>query len=168
MLKSALNNIFVVSFYTANTPYEKEAKSLKKSFDRFNAPQLVEPLRPKGSWVENCALKANFVKGARQRLKSDIWWLDADAELCKPLTTFPNGKPDIAAYVTDGNNLRSGVVFFACNETVDLIVNYGGNIVKNTQTFLIKFFLDLLYIMCRAWKKVRFEILPGEYYKSLK
>lgn len=80
--------MIVISFYTINTPDEIEVQRLQNSLRKLEIPFVIEGLKPKATWVENCALKANFVQNMLQKHDCDMWWLDADAVVVKELDNF--------------------------------------------------------------------------------
>ncbi len=69
----------VVSFYTLNTPYEKEVQYLIDSCKRFSIEHQIEGISSSGSWEMNCAFKPLFLLKKLEELKRPLLWVDADA-----------------------------------------------------------------------------------------
>jgi len=79
----------IISFYTENTAYEKEAKELVRSCKEFNLDCLVKPIPSFGSWELNCGFKPSFILHALENLKRDLFWTDADSVFVKKPDSFP-------------------------------------------------------------------------------
>lgn len=77
------NNFLIVSFFTINTPYEREVDILINSLDKFDLPFHVEGVSNKGSWLANCAFKPTFCKEMMLKNNIPIVWVDCDAEILK-------------------------------------------------------------------------------------
>lgn len=69
----------VISFYTAGTPYEEEAKALMLSCKRWKLEHLVEARPSLGSWEKNCAQKPLFILEKLNEHKRPVLWTDADS-----------------------------------------------------------------------------------------
>lgn len=78
----------VVSFYTAQTGYEEEAKRLGKSLRKHDIEYEILPVPSRGDWISNCAMKAEFIERMLVEYGQPVVWLDADAEVMKPLELF--------------------------------------------------------------------------------
>jgi hypothetical protein len=79
----------VISFYSESTAYEKEAKSLINSCEKFNLDYLVQPIPSFGSWELNCCFKPSFILHVMQKVKKPIFWTDADSIFVKKPVKFP-------------------------------------------------------------------------------
>src|SRR3989339_1259858 len=81
--ENLLNHLFqiplIVSYYTKNTPYEKEVENLIHSCKKFNIECHVEGIENKGTWEENCAFKPYFMKEKMKEFQRPLLWVDADA-----------------------------------------------------------------------------------------
>jgi hypothetical protein len=86
----------VISYYTKNTLYEKEALDLIASCKDLNLKHFIEPVENLGSWEKNCCMKPSFILSHLQKLKAPILWVDADAVIVNPLSYFSKLKCDIA------------------------------------------------------------------------
>lgn len=69
----------VISFYTANTPYQLEVLNLLQSCQRFEIEHHIEAVTSRGSWGLNVALKPLFIRDKLVELKRPLFWVDADA-----------------------------------------------------------------------------------------
>lgn len=113
--------MIVVSFYTKNTSYEKEAEGLIASCERLSLPYDIEAIDSLGTWDKNCCQKPSFLLRKLQKHKQPIVWVDADAVILKKPTLFDNLEYDIAAMVVeelpmdDDSKILSGTLY--CNNT---------------------------------------------------
>lgn len=81
-------NWTLISFYTPL--YKESAERLKASCVKFNVPFFIEERPSKSTWEANCCMKPNFIYEKLQELKSPVLWVDADAEIVRPLAdSFP-------------------------------------------------------------------------------
>lgn len=101
----------VISFYTANTPYEGEIERLRRSCGQHGLQLYVEAVASTGSWVRNCALKGPFVRRCLERFRRPLLWLDADAEVTRDPELFRDPDFEFAAYRP--RHLCSGTLYFA-------------------------------------------------------
>lgn len=69
----------VISFYTVDTPYEKEVKRLVESCLRFDIEADIVGIASEGSWERNCARKPFFILDALKKWNRPVLWVDADA-----------------------------------------------------------------------------------------
>ncbi len=69
----------VISFYTAGTPYEEEAKALIDSCKRWKLEHAIESRPSLGSWEKNCAQKPLFILEKLKEHKRPVFWTDADS-----------------------------------------------------------------------------------------
>ncbi|MBB2970582.1 hypothetical protein [Mesorhizobium sp. RMAD-H1] len=102
----------IVSYYTANTPYETLARKLQKSAERLGLDTVIEPRPRRSSWVENCAVKANFIRDVWQRSERPICWIDADAELLRLPHELAAIQGDFGVVKRGGWNFYGGQIFF--------------------------------------------------------
>jgi hypothetical protein len=75
----------VISFYTADTPYQLEIQNLIASCNRFAVSIDVEAVESFGSWELNCAFKPFFILKKLNEYKQPVLWVDADGVF----TCFP-------------------------------------------------------------------------------
>ena len=75
----------VISYYTKNTPYEKEVEYLIDSCKRFDIEYHIEGIEDRGSWEENCSFKPYFMKEKMKEFQRPLLWVDADAVFLQPL-----------------------------------------------------------------------------------
>lgn len=98
-----------INCHTQN--YSFPAQHLKKSLDKFSLPYKIEVFPDRGSWVENCAYKAEFI--LKNLIENDsIVWLDADCIVHKNPSLFYEIKSDIGFHKFRGHELLSGTLFF--------------------------------------------------------
>ncbi len=112
-----MNNFTVISYYTKDTPYEQEAKTLINSLQKFDIKYDIVRVVNKGSWVKNCAYKAEFCLSMLSKHKSPIVWIDCDAVILRYPTLFNElSDYDVAVHyrnrITRPKELLSGTVYF--------------------------------------------------------
>lgn len=113
----------LVAYYTVNTPYEKEINNLKESCEKFNIPLYTRGYKSRGSWVENCAIKSEFIQDCLEKFDNTIIYLDSDAVIVKEPILFSNFVDDIAVYYTPFKELVSATLFFSNNSKTKLLVD---------------------------------------------
>jgi hypothetical protein len=78
-----MNNILFVSYYTEGYYKEIANKYLIPSLKKFNLPYHIEEKPNLHNWLKNGKYKTQFIFDMLLTNRSDIVWLDADAELFK-------------------------------------------------------------------------------------
>jgi len=118
-----------VSFWTP--AYADEVAGLIESLRAFNLPHDVRPLPSRGTWEQNCGMKAAFLREMRaEHPGRSLVWLDADARVRQPPVLFETldllDAFDVAVHYRNGSELLSGTLFFndteAANELLRLWV----------------------------------------------
>ncbi len=102
----------IVSYYTPDTAYETNAMALLEDVRRFNLEARVEPRPARNSWVENCALKAGFIRDMHRQERRPLLWLDADARLRRPLHELNGVTADLAVVRRQGWSFYGGQIYF--------------------------------------------------------
>lgn len=69
----------VISYYTLDTLYEKEAEGLIASCLHFGLEHSIVGVKNQGSWDKNCCHKPAFILKKLQELKKPVLWVDCDA-----------------------------------------------------------------------------------------
>lgn len=75
----------IVSYYTKNTLYEKDAARLRRSCEQFGLPFQIEGIEPFGKWHEHVCHKPLFILKKLKELKRPLFWIDADGEIVEKL-----------------------------------------------------------------------------------
>ncbi|QVL57736.1 MAG: hypothetical protein KFB93_01285 [Simkaniaceae bacterium] len=88
----------IISFYTENTPYEKEIEGLVSSCEKFNLPYSVDPMPNFGSWEKNCCFKPKYIQKKLFDLQKPVLWLDADAIVYQKPLLFETLEADVALH----------------------------------------------------------------------
>ena len=118
----------IISFYTKNTPYEKEADEWQDSFKKASTALYV--MEPQGSWERNCALKSVVLQRAFEDYNDDLLYVDIDSRLNRPFDPIVEDKVGLAWYDRiDGiRELLSGTIYIPNNDNgknlIDLWVRY--------------------------------------------
>ena len=112
----------IVSCYSSDIGYTKEAEGLKESLHRFEiSDKHVESFKSLGSWEKNCQYKAVFLKNKLKEIGEPVVWLDADARLLKYPELFKHIDTDVAWHYLRGSkgfSLLSGTLYLTPNERV--------------------------------------------------
>lgn len=103
----------VTSFYTENTPYEKEVRALLDSVRKLRIDALIEAVPNLGSWEKNCQHKARFLLDMLDRFpRTNLVWVDADAVFLKRPVLFETLDCDLAYHQLEKDReLLSGTLF---------------------------------------------------------
>lgn len=88
----------IISFYTENTSYEKEAEDLITSCEKFNLSYSIDPMPNFGSWEKNCCFKPKYIFKKLLDLQKPVLWLDADAIVYQKPTLFETLETDVALH----------------------------------------------------------------------
>lgn len=80
----------IISYYTRNTLYEKDAARLRTSCEKFEFAADIEGIDPFGKWHEHICYKPVFILKKLKELKQPLLWIDADGEVVEkfPLEPF--------------------------------------------------------------------------------
>jgi hypothetical protein len=152
-----MNNVKFVSFYTENGTYPELIKDLQKSLDKFSLIYEIEKLKDNGSWVKNCALKAEFIKTKLEQAKTNdcIVWIDSDAQIIKYPDFFLTGDQEFMIRGEPGG--RSKVP--AGRERIHLPVNWPIGVAPcwfNSGTIFIKATAAGI-ALCNRWLELKNE-----------
>lgn len=85
----------IVSFYTSH--YERDAKLLIQSIEKFNIPYEVDYREKVGSWEANTQMKAPFILEKLKQNESVVW-TDADSRIKQYPELFDNIETDTAFF----------------------------------------------------------------------
>jgi len=91
-----MHSPLIVSFYTKNTFYEREANNLIESCKKQGLEYAIVGLESLGNWKANCGLKPKFLLDQFLKHQRPLLWLDADAVVLEPLTYFNTCCEDIS------------------------------------------------------------------------
>lgn len=113
--------MLVISFYTIDTPYEQEIKKLEANLNELGLPHYFKGYESRGSWVQNCAIKPEFILHCLEQFPDEesILYVDCDAKLHSiPDPSFE----DIGVHYKDGVKLLSGTIFLRNNKRVHTLI----------------------------------------------
>ncbi len=91
----------VVSYYTEGTPYEKEAKDLIASCEKFGLEYEVVGVPSRGSWSANCCYKPEYLLAKLDEHKRPLIWTDVDSVFVQNPEIFYNCGADVALRIND-------------------------------------------------------------------
>lgn len=103
----------VIAYFTAGTPYEAEAETLKLSLESLGYSYLVCGVPNQGSWQKNTQLKARFIQQMLGEMPDQpLLYLDVDAVMVQPPVLLDDMEADIAAvHFAGGRELLSGTIY---------------------------------------------------------
>ena len=82
--------LIAVCYYT-DERYRAESDRLAASCERFGVPLTCYQMPDLGSWAKNCTHKPDVILRAMHESPADIIYLDADAELARPIPPIEFG-----------------------------------------------------------------------------
>jgi hypothetical protein len=91
----------IVSFYTKDTLYEKEAGDLIASLKKLDLEHEVVAAPNKGSWSANCCYKPEFLLEKLEEHKRPLIWTDADSVFMQRPTLLEDCHADVALRIND-------------------------------------------------------------------
>jgi hypothetical protein len=113
----------IIAFHTDDEIYRHEANRFTRRLDQLGLKYDITVVPPRGEWVENCAMKSEFIRDARKRLRGPLLYFDVDAFVHKdpwPYLSLYDGH--VAAYIhSDGELISSTILLNDSPETLDLI-----------------------------------------------
>jgi hypothetical protein len=159
------SDFLIVSFYTKDTPYEKEYETLMASLEKFNLPCYIEAIESKGSWVANCSYKSTFCKEMLAIHKKPIVWVDCDAEILQYPSLFLSMQDfDIGChYFTRKSGkveLLSGTLFFNYTDASRELINRWEDACKNSPARLDQ---KTLEDTIKSYETIKIFDLPQSY-----
>ncbi len=181
-LKPKPSRPLVVSFYTENTSYKKEADSMIASVIRFGLDYDVVSKPNLGGWKKNTYYKAQFIREMMDKHPDrNILWLDADCAIMQYPTLFDDMKADIAVFIADWKKigavkarvtnknflthteLINSVIYVANNKKGREVIDYW--IKLNKKNFpTVQLEQANLYQTLKEWKKpLKVVYLPPAY-----
>jgi hypothetical protein len=102
----------IASYYTADTPYEEEARRLIASCKGAGIGYYIEKVPNRGSWEANCAYKAAFLLKLWREIHRPLLWVDADGVLIGRPNLLRAASCDFAIHKVDRWEFASGTLFF--------------------------------------------------------
>ena len=124
-------NWLVISYFTAKTPYKKEAARLEESMLQLTIPHHVAEVPNLGDWQKNTHFKARFIRQMMDRFPTkDLIWVDADAVFHKYPDLFDKlveGEFNFAAHHRNWKHgkdeLLSGTIYIRNNDIMKGVVD---------------------------------------------
>ncbi|MCK4934536.1 MAG: hypothetical protein KAR79_03020 [Simkaniaceae bacterium] len=116
----------IISFYTKNTPYEKEAKALSESCKKFQLDSDIVGIDTLGDWEVNCCYKSKFLLNQLETKKKPLIWIDADGEINKRPTLFETIDADLAVWI----NKKASIHHLSKVISSTIYINYTENTLK--------------------------------------
>jgi len=123
----------IVSFYTKDTEYEKEARNLIESLDKLHLDYDIVPINNTGNWQKNVRYKPSLIKNMLQKYAPrPVLYVDCDAVFMSPPILFDDFDSDFALYKLHwadfgrphrDDELLGGTVYAANNERVFKILD---------------------------------------------
>ena len=116
----SLRDLIVVSYYTVNTPYEKEAGKTIQSCKRLGLNHDIVGIKNLGNWQANTRYKAKFMLEMLEKYPDKrLLWVDCDDIIRKKPILFEDYRTDIAVRYQDfrwrKNECLSGTIYMENN-----------------------------------------------------
>lgn len=108
----------IISYYTKDTLYEKEAQDLRESCEKLGLEYEISEVPNLGSWQKNCCHKAEFILHKLEEHKRPVIWTDVDSVIMQEPTVMLQCTADCALRVDDyvpvddPSKILSGSMFF--------------------------------------------------------
>jgi hypothetical protein len=102
----------IVSYFTPDAAYERHARILEASVKRLGLESRIEPRPSRGSWIENCAQKALFIRQIRAEEGRPVLWVDADAVVRRPVIALIGSDADLSTTKRGGWSFAGGHIYF--------------------------------------------------------
>lgn len=114
----------MVSFFTIDTPYEKEVKNLIKSLEALKLDYYIEGIEDLGGWVMNTQYKPVLIERALKMSGKPVVCVDADAIVKKHPKLFESMKDiDFAAYFPNSMRDRDKELFPGIDFIMDRLLS---------------------------------------------
>jgi hypothetical protein len=108
----------IISYFTKDTLYEKEAEDLRESCEKLGLEYEISEVPNLGTWQDNCCYKAKFILEKLEEHQRPLIWTDVDSVIFKTPTMLLDCKADCALRVNDNvavddpSKILSGTMFF--------------------------------------------------------
>lgn len=123
----------IVAFHTDDDFYTEEAARCRARLEQLELPHDLTSVPKNGNWVENCALKPEFLLDVRQRLRGPLLYIDVDAFVHRnPWPYLSSYDADMAAYIHGDSELLSGTLFL--NDTPAVLELLSDWVARQKQT----------------------------------
>ncbi len=167
----------IVSYFTKNTPYEKEIENLINSLERFSLPYSIFPVPSRGSWIKNVQINEEIILMAMGMFPDKaIVSLDADSVVQRFPALFGSLDCDFAAHYhiwPRGNRKElfcSTMYFRNCDLTKeflrDCLNRYKEVPTTRQQPNMMAVFDGIGVQRTQHWRKrLKFTNLPPQYCK---
>ena len=159
-------NFVVVSYYTENTLYEEQMKTLEKSLLRHHIPFRIKRIKSLGRWEDNVNHKPTFLKAMLKhygKTKRDIVWTDCDAMFQSYPVLFDCTGWDFAVPIWRRNRSReeilSGTIYLRnCSHTRAILDAWEKECMENPDVWDQR-------SLAKVLTKYEFSEMPLEYCK---
>jgi len=167
----------IVSYYTANTPYEQEIENLHDSLHGFQLPHMTYRVPNRGSWIKNVQINEEIILQAMSEFPGKaIVSLDADSVVQRYPALFETLDCDFAAHYhtwPKGNRRElfcSTMYFKNCSNSriflLDCLKRYREFPTTRQQPNMRAVFEGAYRTSVPSWRKrLKFTNLPPQYCK---
>lgn len=156
-----------ISFYSDDKLYTAQSERLVASLDKFNLKHEVVKVPPFSSWLQAVNYKPRFCLDMLNKYKSDLVWLDCDAEVVAYPKLFDTLLDcDIAVTYRDRpqipHELLTGTIFLAYNTvTLDVVSRWK----EECERYQMMDQIVLKRVLTKIRKDARVYSLPHSYTK---
>jgi len=152
----------IISYFTRNTQYEKEAEKFVVSLDKLNIPYFVEGILSLGNWSKNTNFKPTFIREKLNQFKCPVLWIDVDAIVHSHPIFFNSVKCDISYYMRPHRKeILSGTLYFNYSiQAFALIDKWIEHITRRPASWDQ---MNLQSALHEMKKNISVQIMPPEY-----
>ncbi len=118
------SQVLYFCFFTRGTPYEDEAKIIKRSFEGIGLRHEIIGIPNRGTWQKNTQAKAEVVQQFCEKYPNQrLVYLDVDAVVLAKPVLFETTTADVAAVLYSTNReLLAGTIYLFSNERTMAVV----------------------------------------------
>jgi len=110
----------IVAFHTDDETYSKEAERCKRRLNRLDLESDFTTIPKTKDWVESCAIKPEFLRDIRRRIRGPLLYIDVDSFVHRDPWPYLSGyDADIAAYIHTDGSLASCSLLLADTDATD-------------------------------------------------
>lgn len=136
----------IVAFHTDDEIYTNEAARCRNRLEHLGLSHDFTIVKKKGDWVQNCALKPDFLLDVRKRIRGPLLYIDVDAFVHKdPWPHLTGYEGDMAAYIHGDGELLSGTLLLNDTKATEfLLEEWVKRQIKQPKTYDQKVLQDII------------------------
>jgi len=159
-----LREWILVSYFTLNSPYEKEIRRLGASCEKFAVDYYFRAIESKGSWLKNCHYRPDFIIHCLDRFTDrDVVWVDSDGMIIQFPFVFDDLRrtgADMAVHYLRGRELLGGTMWVRNSDRARGLLRSWQEMNRLHPFWKEQFNLQIIIERRKEWK---IETLPATY-----